>query len=219
MKTADSLNILVIRLYSLSWVYSELGWLFIVHSLHLFIQEQDPMTASESRFSSFSLPNSLLPPSPRSVLHKVPGLLAKPFTSAPFFAQSFILKKVITPIFSQLMLNTDPEVFKGRWIKLAISDINLECIMTANQKLELEFKKVGRTDVTIRGNLKSFILLASQKEDPDTLFFQRDLVIEGDTDLGLHLKNLLDAFDWEGLTPEYLFAVRTAAEYMQLFSE
>ncbi len=125
------------------------------------------MTASESRFSSFSLPNSLLPPSPRSVLHKVPGLLAKPFSSAPFFAQSFILKKVITPIFSQLMLNTDPEVFKGRQIKLTISDINLECILTANQKLELEFKKVGRTDVTIRGNLKSFILLASQKEDPD----------------------------------------------------
>jgi len=177
------------------------------------------MTANESRFSSFSFPNSLLPPSPRSVLPKVPGLLAKPFTSAPFFAQSFILKKAITPIFSQVMLNTEPELFKGRWIKLAISDINLECLMSANQKLELEFKKTGRADVTIRGTLKSFILLASQKEDPDTLFFQRDLVIKGDTDLGLHLKNLLDAFDWEGLAPEYLFAVRTAAEYMQLFSE
>lgn len=177
------------------------------------------MTTHESRLSSFTFPSSLLPPSPRHVLPKLPGLLAKPFTNAPFFAQSFILKKVITPIFSQLMLNTDPEVFKGRWIKLAISDINLECLMSSNQALELEFKKAGRADVTIRGKLKSFILLASQKEDPDTLFFQRDLVIEGDTDLGLHLKNLLDAFDWEGLAPEYLFAIRTAAEYMQLFSE
>lgn len=177
------------------------------------------MTANESRFSSFSFPSTLLPPSPRKVLPKVPGLLAKPFTSAPFFAQSFILKKAITPIFSQVMLNTEPALFKGRWIKLAISDINLECLMSANQKLELEFKKTGRVDVTIRGTLKSFVLLASQKEDPDTLFFQRDLVIEGDTDLGLHLKNLLDAFDWEALAPEYLFAIRTAAEYMQLFSE
>tara|TARA_R110001592_G_scaffold67059_1_gene205862 strand:- start:38688 stop:39221 length:534 start_codon:yes stop_codon:yes gene_type:complete len=177
------------------------------------------MTANESHFSTFSFPNSLLPPHPRRLLPKVPGILAKPFTHAPFFAQSFLLKKVITPIFSQLMLNTEPEVFKGRWIKLAISDIDLECVMRANHKLELEFKKAGQTDVTIRGSLKSFVLLASQKEDPDTLFFQRDLVIEGDTDLGLHLKNLLDAFDWEGLAPEYLFAIRTTAEYMQIFSE
>jgi predicted lipid carrier protein YhbT len=28
------------------------------------------------------------------------------------------------------------------------------------------------------------------------LFFQRRLVIEGDTELGLALKNLLDSLDW-----------------------
>lgn len=177
------------------------------------------MTANESSTAAFSFPTRFLPPSPREVLSSAPNLLVKPFTKAPFFAQRFLLKKVITPIFSQLMLDTDPEIFKGKWIKLAINDIDLECLMTSNQNAELEFKKTGRSDVTIRGDLKSFILLASQREDPDTLFFQRDLVIEGDTDLGLHLKNLLDAFDWEGLAPEYLFAVRTAAEYMQLFSK
>lgn len=177
------------------------------------------MNIDELRDPSRSLASKLIPPHPRKVLPKLPGLLVKPFTNAPFFAQSFFLKKVITPIFSQLMLNTDPEIFKGRWIKLAISDIDLECIMSANNKLELEFLKTGRCDVCIRGTLKSFMLLASQKEDPDTLFFQRDLVIEGDTDLGLHLKNLLDAFDWDSLAPEFLFTIRSAAEYMQLFSE
>ena len=33
-------------------------------------------------------------------------------------------------------------------------------------------------------------------EDPDTLFFSRRLVIEGDTELGLALKNALDAASW-----------------------
>lgn len=39
----------------------------------------------------------------------------------------------------------------------------------------------------------------AQQEDPDTLFFQRRLLISGETDLGLEVKNLLDAVDPEQL--------------------
>jgi predicted lipid carrier protein YhbT len=39
----------------------------------------------------------------------------------------------------------------------------------------------------------------SRQEDPDTLFFQRRLTIEGDTELGLEVKNILDALDHENL--------------------
>lgn len=57
----------------------------------------------------------------------------------------------------------------------------------------------GHTDVRISGTVEDFWLLASRREDPDTLFFSRRLCIEGDTDAGVHLKNLLDAldYDWE----------------------
>ena len=56
-----------------------------------------------------------------------------------------------------------------------------------------------RADVTIHGRLNDFLLLATRREDPDTLFFNRRLCLEGDTDIGVHIKNLLDAleFDWE----------------------
>ena len=39
----------------------------------------------------------------------------------------------------------------------------------------------------------------TRREDPDTLFFNRRLCIEGDTATGVHVKNLLDAleYDWE----------------------
>ncbi|WP_312928272.1 ubiquinone anaerobic biosynthesis accessory factor UbiT, partial [Stutzerimonas nitrititolerans] len=61
--------------------------------------------------------------------------------------------------------------------------------------------------ITIRGNWREFLLLASRQEDPDTLFFRRRLVIEGDTELGLAIKNLIDSLDpdmlpawlWKGL--------------------
>lgn len=55
-------------------------------------------------------------------------------------------------------------------------------------------------DVRIRGRLRDFWRLAARIEDPDTLFFHRHLELEGETEAGLYLKNLLDGmeFDWEG---------------------
>jgi predicted lipid carrier protein YhbT len=48
--------------------------------------------------------------------------------------------------------------------------------------------------------------MARREEDPDTLFFCRRLILEGDTELGLLFKNTLDgldasAFDWRKLLP------------------
>jgi predicted lipid carrier protein YhbT len=51
-------------------------------------------------------------------------------------------------------------------------------------------------DVTIRAAALDYWLLARREEDPDTLFFARRLLIEGDTALGLTMKNALDAVDW-----------------------
>ncbi len=55
----------------------------------------------------------------------------------------------------------------------------------------------GRTDVCISGTLEDFWRLATRAEDPDTLFFGRRLCIEGDTETGVHVKNLLDALDYD----------------------
>lgn len=53
-------------------------------------------------------------------------------------------------------------------------------------------------DVRIRGTFDDFWRMATRTEDPDTLFFNRRLAIEGDTETGLAIKNLLDAleYDW-----------------------
>ena len=51
----------------------------------------------------------------------------------------------------------------------------------------------ARPDVTVRASLADYLALALRREDPDTLFFTRRLVIQGDTALGLELKNALDA--------------------------
>lgn len=55
----------------------------------------------------------------------------------------------------------------------------------------------GAPDLTISATARDFLLLLSRREDPDSLFFSRRLVSEGDTALGLTVKNLLDALDPE----------------------
>ena len=64
----------------------------------------------------------------------------------------------------------------------------------------------------ISARARDFIALAIREEDPDTLFFNRNLVMEGDTDLGLLVKNTLDAVDWPRLEPEDLHPFRLLAQ-------
>ncbi|OYV75493.1 MAG: hypothetical protein B7Z66_12585 [Chromatiales bacterium 21-64-14] len=51
--------------------------------------------------------------------------------------------------------------------------------------------------VRIRGKLNDFLLLATRSEDPDSLFFSRRLALEGDTEIGLHVKNVIDAIEFD----------------------
>jgi predicted lipid carrier protein YhbT len=54
-------------------------------------------------------------------------------------------------------------------------------------------------DLCFRANLSAFMQMIARQEDPDTLFFSRELSIEGDTELGLVVKNMLDAMEWPQL--------------------
>lgn len=53
----------------------------------------------------------------------------------------------------------------------------------------------ARADLEIAASARDFLALARREEDPDTLFFSRRLAMEGDTELGLLVKNTLDAID------------------------
>jgi len=71
--------------------------------------------------------------------------------------------------------------------------------------------RTGEPDLIISASACDFLMLALRKEDPDTLFFSRRLCMEGDTELGLLVKNTLDAlelppFDLRSLSPQKILA-------------
>lgn len=73
-------------------------------------------------------------------------------------------------------------------------------------------------DVSIAARACDFLALALRQEDPDTLFFSRRLVMEGDTDLGLLVKNTLDAVDWPRPELRFVSPFEVAAKLRARFA-
>jgi predicted lipid carrier protein YhbT len=87
----------------------------------------------------------------------------------------------------------------NRAIAFQVPDAGIHCGVVLGLLGFVPFTRRRKAEVTIRASAVDFYRLALRMDDPDTLFFARRLVIEGDTELGLCLKNALDAIDWAQL--------------------
>ena len=99
----------------------------------------------------------------------------------------------------------------GRLVCLRVTDAGLSLNFTLTEKGFRPAVSSAKPDLMISARARDFIALALREEDPDTLFFNRRLLMEGDTDLGLLVKNTLDAVDWPRLDPEALHPARLLA--------
>lgn len=91
------------------------------------------------------------------------------------------------------------EPLQGKTVSLEASDLGTRVRVTYDGSRFTAYTGSAPPDLAIRAAVPGFLALALRREDPDTLFFTRRLVMTGDTDLGLVVKNLLDAIDWSRL--------------------
>jgi predicted lipid carrier protein YhbT len=103
------------------------------------------------------------------------------------------------------------EPLTGKLVCLRVTDGGLTLHFTLTPKGFRPAVSSAKPDLTISARARDFLALALREEDPDTLFFNRRLLMEGDTDLGLLVKNTLDAVDWPRLEPEDLHPLRMLA--------
>jgi predicted lipid carrier protein YhbT len=87
----------------------------------------------------------------------------------------------------------------GRRFSLRVRDLGVTVHFEGTPEGFRPAKPPYAPDLTVTASLRDFIALGLREEDPDTLFFARRLAVEGDTDLGLTVKNLLDGIDWSAL--------------------
>ena len=120
------------------------------------------------------------------------------------------LRLIPDAVHTELFTRVFNHLLRGQPLAARLPEIDGKsvCIHIRDAATELHFRieqgrlrpaTPGRADVRISGKVEDYWQLATRREDPDTLFFSRRLCIEGDTATGLHVKNLLDAldYDWE----------------------
>jgi len=106
-------------------------------------------------------------------------------------------------------LNLAPESMIPRVPLAPLTDRHLRlCVLDAGLRLDFTLGANGRfrpyrantpPEMTISATLRDFIALALGEEDADTLFFARKLLMEGDTTLGVLVKNTLSSASWSTL--------------------
>ena len=109
----------------------------------------------------------------------------------PLPLKQLVLEAPLNRQFARAIKEGEFDDFEGRTLRLEIqnSDLGVTFGFWQGRLRVLE----GPGEATIRGSWTAFRELAERRLDPDQLFFQRRLVIEGDTELGLRLKNVLDS--------------------------
>lgn len=127
-----------------------------------------------------------------------PSLLSVPLKFTPFALQRQVLQQVLSWQFRQALAEGELDFLEDRWLKIEVNDLNLSWLMSVEEG-KLSIREHGEADVSFSGNANDLVLIAARKQDPDTLFFQRRLRIEGDTELGLYVKNLMDAIDLDSM--------------------
>ena len=153
------------------------------------------------------------PPLPLKLIPPLMGIAAR---RCPFQLQKRIADAVLRKAFAEALEDGDLEFLDGRQVGLDITDIGFQATLSlVDNRLSL-MQRLGTPEALIRGDLSSFIQLATRQQDPDTLFFQRRLSMEGDTELGLEVKNLIDSIDISGL-PRWMQQGLRAAEHFDQY--
>ena len=130
-----------------------------------------------------------------------PKALAIPTSLLPFVVQKKLLTELLEKMLCEAIEDGDLDFLQDKWLKVAVNDLKLTWYLSFSEDKLIIAEKCENEDVSFSGAANEFILIAGRKEDPDTLFFQRRLSIQGDTELGLEVKNLLDNIDFDNLSP------------------
>ncbi len=128
-------------------------------------------------------------------LPRLPRLLSRPLGLVPPFACHRVLARLLSTLFATPIRQGQLDFLQQRHVGIRLSDAPVVFSLTMTQGRLLVQAGTRPTDLEIEGSVYAFMLLASRQEDADTLFFQRQLKVQGDTELGLEVKNFLDGLD------------------------
>ena len=128
-----------------------------------------------------------------------PRLLSMPIGIIPDRVHSTAVVTVLNRVFAEALREGELDYLQGHSVRIHVRDMRLTFCISLQQGRLVASRARNMPDLSITGTLHAFLLLAARCEDTDTLFFQRRLRMEGNTELGLEVKNFLDGLDVDSL--------------------
>lgn len=143
-----------------------------------------------------------------------PSLMSVPVKLAPFALKRQVLEQVLSWQFRRALADGELEFLEGRWLSINVRDIGLLWYTSVVDGRTVVSQQAD-ADVSFSADASDLLMIAARKQDPDTLFFQRRLVIEGDTELGLYVKNLMDAIELEQMPKALRVMLLQMADFVE----
>ena len=148
----------------------------------------------------------------------LPAPLALPLKLIPGPVHSIVLTTVLNRLFAARIRDGEFEFLRDRILAIQVRDAPVEYrVRFAGSAGFVPSQSPQPPDLAISGALYDLLALATRHEDSDTLFFNRRVIMEGDTALGLELKNLLDGMDWEAMGGPLPPLLRVASNLMAAY--
>jgi predicted lipid carrier protein YhbT len=104
---------------------------------------------------------------------------------------------MLNRLFAPELADGEMDFLEGKVALIRVRDARISYYLTLEHGKLKAAPAGAKDDVSIEGDIYDFMLLATRREDPDTLFFNRRLRLGGDTELGLYIKNFLDSLEFE----------------------
>lgn len=128
-------------------------------------------------------------------LPECPAFLAALLERLPPYPGSLLLASALNTVLAPRLPADVARLLQGRSFRIHVRDARLAFDFTWTGQRFSPLRRQAKPDLVISASGPDFVRIAQRLEDPDTLFFSRRLGMEGDTELGLVVKNTLDALE------------------------
>jgi len=156
-------------------------------------------------------------PAPADHLSRSPTLprpLTLPLGLVPEGARTAVLAQILNRVFAPELKDGELDFLEQKVMRIGVDDARMAFrLMRSAGRLKAAPARLP-VDLSIDGSVYDFLLLATRREDPDTLFFNRRLRLGGSTELGLYVKNFLDGLELDDRLGPLLGAMNGATDLL-----
>lgn len=108
-----------------------------------------------------------------------------------------LINRAMNHFFKDAIQEGELDFLTNKSFQINVEDLDYSTTITIKNNQLIASNNLNKADVILKSTFNPLVLLISRKEDPDTLFFNRALAIEGNTALVLEIKNWLDSLDFD----------------------